>query len=153
MLTDKEKEYRKELRHEIRARELVIKKVENAHSRLKKQAENKFNERKKRVEEISIYESERDLLDAYGWGLITEEEYDKIRILREKGEDSLLNDKSAEEYAAKILGEFIIHLKHEISSLKFELLPEKEQNRIREQNYEIAMKRAARRNAECKGVK
>ena len=147
-MTDKEKKERAELRHEIRARKLVIKKVENVHSRLKKQAENKFNERKKRVDEISIYESERDLLDAYGWGLITEEEYDKIRILREKGEGSLLNDKSAEEYAAQILGEFIVHLKHDISSLEFELLPEKEQNRIREQNYEIAMKRAARQKAE-----
>lgn len=144
-MTDKEKKERKELRHEIRARELVIKKVENAHTRLKKQAENKLNERKKRVEELSMYESEQDLLDAYGWGFITEEEYDRLREMREKGNDSILNDKSAEEYAAKILGEFIMRLNHEISSLKFELLPEKEKDRIRNQNYEIAMRRAARR--------
>lgn len=144
-MTDKEKAYRKELRHEIRARELVIKKVENAHTRLKKQAENKLNGRKKRVEELSMYESEQDLLDAYGWGFITEEEYDRLREMREKGEDSILNDKSAEEYAVKILGEFIMRLNHEISSLKFELLPEKEQNRIREQNYKIAMRRAERK--------
>ena len=145
-MTDKEKKERKELRSEIRAREIVIKKVENAHTRLKKQAENKLNERKKRVEELSLYESERDLLDAYGWGIITEEEYDRLREMREKGEYSILNDKSAEEYAAKILGEFIMRLNHDISSLKFELLPEKEKNRIRNQNYEIAMRRAARRS-------
>ena len=145
-MTDKEKKERKELRHEIRARELVIKKVENAHTRLKKQAENKLNERKQRVEELSLYRSEQDLLDAYGWGFITEEEYDRLREMREKGEDSILNDKSAEEYAAKILGEFIMRLHHDISSLKFELLPEKEKDRIRNQNYEIAMRRAARRS-------
>lgn len=148
MLTDKEKKAREELRHEIRARKLVIKKIENAHNRLKKQAENKLNERKQKVENLSVYRDERDLLDAYGWGFITEEEYNKIRLMLEEGKDSILNDKSAEEYAAQILGEFIIRLKHDISSLEFELLPEKEQNRIREQNYEIAMKRAAKRKAE-----
>ena len=145
MFTDKEKKERKELRHEIRARRLVIKKVENAYSRLSQQAENQLNKRKQKVAEFQGYRSVEEARDAYGWDIITEEEFRSIEEMFEKGEKSILNDRSAEEYAAQILGEFITRLKHDISSIEFELLPEKEQDRIRDMHYELAMKRQARK--------
>lgn len=147
MLTDKEKKARKELRCEIKARKLVIKKIENAYNRLSQQAENQRTKREQKVANMfELYRNVDDARDAYGWGFISEEEFRQIEEAFEKGEKELLNNKSNEEYAAKILGEFITRLKHDISGFEFELLPEKEQNRIRERNYEIAMRRKERNN-------
>lgn len=136
---------KEDLKCEIKARKLVIKKVENAHKRLSQQAENQLNKRKQKVAEFQGYKNVDDARDAYGWGMITQEEFWEIEDNFEKGEEAILNQLSAEECAAQILNEFIVRLKHDISSLEFELLPEKEQNKIREKNYEIAMKRIARR--------
>ena len=40
------------------------------------------------------YRSEKDILDAYGWGLITEKQYDRYLALFREGEDHAPTDVS-----------------------------------------------------------
>ena len=138
---------KKDLRREIKARKLVIKKVENAYKRLSQQAENQLNKRKQKVADFQGYGNVESAREAYGCGVITQEEFWEIEDNFEKGEKAILNEISAEELASQILKDFIIGLRQDISSLEFELLPEKEQIKIREKNYEIAMKRISKNNA------
>lgn len=143
-MTDKEKKFRVDTKFEIRARKLVLKRLTTPAKQAKAAADKKEAERRARIEAACAYESYQDAQNAYGWGIITEEEFDEIAEILEKGTAELEGCRTPEEAAASILEDFIHHLEREIAGLEFELLPEKEKARIRQRNMEILEKRKNR---------
>lgn len=142
-MTDYEKKNRADLRHEIKARKLVLKRLEHPLVLAKAAAEKKRSERIARLEELGEYKTYEEAHDAYGWGFITEEEFEAVKSFLEHKEE-LKSERSAEEYAADMIQEFVARLQREITSLQFELLPEKEQQRIQQQHAELLERRRRR---------
>ncbi len=128
-MTDKEKKERDSLILEIQSRKEVLKKIENAYKRLKKQAEANYEKRKLKIQSASEYKSIDEAHDAWGYDCITENEYNEIVKIFEQGKEYVEKQLSPQEVAAKILGEFIGRLNSEIRSFEFDLLPPEEQAR------------------------
>ena len=145
-MTDKEKKERKEYRVEMKARKLVIKKLETAISALKKTADRQKAEKQAKREKMLTYGSYDDALDAYGWGIITQEEFDEIADFLGKSQE-YVDEPTAEEIAVKILMNWQHHMGAEIANIEFEMLPKEEQSRILDKNLEILRKREERRKA------
>lgn len=147
-MTDKEKQEREALRLEIRARKELQKRLQFPLELLDKAAKKEKAKRAARVENARQYESYTDAQDAYGYGMITEEEFDAIVEALELGEEYIENTISPVEIAAQMLHEYVGRLARDVAGFEFELLPEKEQNRIRQKNEEILARRAARQKKE-----
>lgn len=143
-MTDKEKKERKSIRVEIKARKLVIKKLVTAISALQKTADRQKAEKTAKREKLLEYKTYNEAQDAYGYGFITEEEFDEIVEFLEKSQQ-IVDEPTAEELALKILLNWRHHMGLEIANLEFEMLPKEEQSRILEKNIEILQKREARR--------
>lgn len=143
-MTDKEKKERKSIRVEIKARKLVIKKLATAISALQKTADRQKAEKTAKREKLLEYKTYNEAQDAYGYGFITEEEFDEIVEFLEKSQ-AIVDEPTAEELALKILLSWRHHMGLEIANLEFEMLPKEEQSRILEKNIEILQKREARR--------
>lgn len=142
-MTDCEKQNRADLRHEIKARKLVLKRLEHPLALAKAAAEKKHSERLARLEELGEYKTYEEAHEAYGWDLITAEEFEAVVNFLEHKEE-LKGERSAEEYAADMMQEFVARLQREIASFQFELLPQKEQQRIQQQHAELLQRRKQR---------
>lgn len=138
-------EMRKALKQEIAARKLVMKRLRSPLQHAQALAEKKKQERIARIEELSTYKSYYEAQEAYGFGMITEEEFDEIVEFLENNEE-LKQQTSVEEHAANILGEFVNGLSREIAGLEFELLPPEKQKEIRAKNYELLEQRRERKS-------
>lgn len=141
-MTSKEK---KDIKVEIKARKLVIKKLDSAIKALEKPVTRIVLDRVKRKDQLSEYKDENDLQDAYGWGFITEEEYNRLLDAMRDGTAAIDSEVAAEEIAVDMLTGWRRIMSSDIASLEFELLPKEEQARIQEENYRIAMEREERR--------
>ena len=149
--SDIEREEREALKIEIKARKELAKRLEHPLKLLKAAAEKERQKRKERIEHLTEYKSYREAQDAYGWELITEEEFDEIVRILEEGTEALEKETSPAEIAENLLMKFIGNLNYEAASFEFDLLPEKEKDRIRQKNDEILARRAARDAAIKKG--
>lgn len=141
-MTDKEK---KDLKIELKSRKLVLKKLETARRALEKTCKRIQNERACREAELSEYKNEDEIADAYGWGFMSEEEYDDLLTRFREGKEAIRNEKSSEEIAAEILSGWIRITEGDIESIRFDLLSDEKKEEIRQQNYEIAQRREERR--------
>ena len=129
-MTDKDTKEREALTLEIRARKEVLRKIENAYNRLKKQAEANYEKRKEKAQAASEYKSIEEAHDAWGYDCITEQEYNEIVKIFELGAEYVEKHLSPQEVAVKILGEFMGRLSSEIRSFEFDLLSPEEQLRL-----------------------
>lgn len=142
-MTENEKQHRAALRQEIRSRKLVLKRLEYPLSLAVAAAEKEKTARLKRLDELGQYKDFRDAQDAYGFGVITEEEYDAVLDFLENKE-KMEAVKSPEEHAADILQEFVLKIQRDIAGFGFELLPRREQEKIRQQSYDLLERRRQR---------
>lgn len=143
-MTDKEKQERRSLRVEIKARKLIIKKLETAINALQKTADRQRAERQAEREKLLEFKSYNDAQDAYGWGLITEEEFDRITTFLESSQNAV-DEPTAEDIAIKTLLNWQQHMGAEIANIEFDMLPKEEQSRILDKNLEILKRRKERR--------
>lgn len=143
-MTDKEKQERRSLRVEIKARKLIIKKLETAINALQKTADRQKAERQAEREKMLEFKSYNDAQDAYGWGLITEEEFDRITTFLESSQNAV-DEPTAEDIAIKVLLNWQQHMGSEIANIEFDMLPKEEQSRILDKNLEILKRREERR--------
>lgn len=134
-MTEKELQERASIKLEIEARKEVLKKVENAFKRLRKQADSNLEKRKEKVRAAREYRSLDEAHEAWGYDFITDEEFEEIKKVFELGDAYIENNLSPQEVAVNILGRFIAGLNKEIRSFKFELLPIEEQECIRKQKH------------------
>lgn len=132
-MTEKELRERASIKLEIEARKEVLKKVENAFKRLRKQADSNLEKRREKVRAAREYRSLDEAHEAWGYDFITDEEFEEIKKVFELGDAYIENNLSPQEVAVNILGRFMGGLNKEIRSFEFELLPIEEQERIRKQ--------------------
>lgn len=143
-MTDREREERKSLMLEIKAREELLRRLEHPQKLIKAAAEKERQKRKERIEKACQFKSYREAQDAYGWELITEAEFDEAVRVLEEGAQFIENEISPVEYAAELLLKIVGSLNYERASFEFDMLPEKEKDRVRAHNEEILARRAAR---------
>lgn len=143
-MTDKEKNERKSLRTEIKARKIIIKKLETAISALQKTADRQKAEKEAERTKLLEYKTYHDAQDTYGWGLITEEEFDRIVEFLESSQE-VVDEPTAEDIAVKVLLNWQHHMGSEIANIEFEMLPKEEQSKILDKNLEILKRREERR--------
>jgi len=143
-MTDKEKNERKSLRTEIKARKIIIKKLETAINALQKTADRQKAEKEAERAKLLEYKTYTEAQDAYGWGLITEEEFDRIVEFLESSQE-VVDEPTAEDIAVKVLLNWQHHMGSEIANIEFEMLPKEEQSKILDKNLEILKRREERR--------
>ena len=134
---------KKDLKIELKSRRLIVKKLETAIRALSGTADRNKIVRQIQRDKLLEYKTYNEAQDAYGWGIITEEEFDEITNFLESSQE-IVDKPSAEEIAVNILVGWKKIMQSDIADLEFQLLPEKEQERIREENYRIAMERKER---------
>ena len=139
------KEERNDFKVELKSRKIVLHKLDTAIAALNKTVSRQDAEKEKRKEQISAYKNEEELQDAYGWEFITEDEYYSLLEAMRNGMEAIDAEVSAEKIARDMLNGWRRIVASDIQSIEFELLPEAEQNRIREENYRILQEREARR--------
>lgn len=147
-----DKNEKKAVECELKARKMVLKKIVSARKTFGAKIEAVKAEREQRKATLSEYKNEDEILDAYGWGFITEEEYDKLRKEFADGTEAIDNEVSPVEVADGILLGWEKILRSDIDSLEFDLLPPKKQEAIRQRNYEIALERKKRMEAKNNGA-
>ena len=145
-MTDKEKKDRKEARVEIKARKLVIKKLNTAIAALQKTADRQKAEKQAERDKLLQYKTYQEAQDAYGWGYIDETEFDAITEFLQTSQ-SVVDEPTAEEIAVRTLQDWLGLMNDEIASINFEMLPKEEQRKILDKNLEILQKREERRKA------
>jgi hypothetical protein len=143
-LSDVEREERAALRLEIKAREELARRLEHPLKLLKTAAEKEQKKRQDRIEHLTEYKSYSEAQEAYGWEIITEEEFDEIVRILETGTESIEKERTPVEVALEILQKFVGGLHYEVASFEFDLLPEDEKERVRQKNEKILARRAAR---------
>lgn len=120
---------RKELQLEIKARKEVTKRLAYPIDQLVKADAKERTKREERAASLSEYKTITEAQDAYGYGLITDDEYHAICEAIESGEKYVEETTTPVNLALKILRDFTRRMENEIRSLEFELLPPEEQNK------------------------
>lgn len=142
-MTNKERKKRADARFEIRVRKLALKRLAVPLKQAIAAGEKARAVRIERLQKLSDYKSFDEAQEAYGYGAITEQEFDAICASLERQEE-LKEERSAEECAAEILHEFIQRLTREIAHFEFELLPQEEREKILKRNLESEERRKQR---------
>lgn len=140
---EKSKEMLADLRVEIKARKLVIKKLNTAVKFLSQTADKKRAARVEKREKLLQYKTYEEAQEAYGWGFITEEEFDEV-VKRLEDTQADVDKPSAEELAVSTLLGWIKLCMSDIADLEFQMLPPEKQDEIRENNYRLLEERQKR---------
>lgn len=120
---------RNELQLEIKARKELVKRLTYPLDQLTKADTKERTKREERAAALSEYKTQEDAQEAYGYDLITEEEYRAICEAIEAGEKYVTETMTPVSLAMKILRDFVRRMESECRSLEFELLPPEEQTR------------------------
>jgi hypothetical protein len=136
------------LRLEIKARKELYKRLSYPKRLLDEAAAKERKKREERVNAVREYKSFEELQEAYGYDLISEEEFREGEKALELGAQYVENTKSATEIAANMLFEFMGRLLREQQGFEFELLPAQEQDRILRQRDELLARRKSARDIE-----
>lgn len=132
-MTDKEKKEREEIKFEIRARKELLKRLQYPRELLRAASQKEHDKRQALVKNKE-YASVDEAHEAYGYGYITEDEFDAIREAFEKGQDFVDNTTTPVEAANRLLIEFAVRLEREVRYFEFDLLPVAEQDRIKRES-------------------
>lgn len=127
--SDYPKEHERQLLIELEGGRYLKQQLTAMRTKLRKRREATVTERKQKMDELlGDYKTVDEARDAYGWDLITEEEFDEIRSAIENGERKAVED-DRDSVAVAWLNDFIRRLSDTISSIEFDLLPADEQDR------------------------
>lgn len=120
---------RKDLQLEIKARKEVTKRLAYPIDQLVKADTKERSKREERAASLSEYKTVAEAQDAYGYDLITDDEYHAICEAIESGEKYVEETMTPVNLALKILRDFTRRMESEIRSIEFELLPEEEKKK------------------------
>lgn len=152
MTREQEKEQREALKLEISSRKELAKRLDHPLKLLATAEAKEKAAREARVAELSEYKTESEIMDAYGYDMITDDERRELLEALETGKDFVENTATKVSIAHTILKEFVGGLKKEIRGFEFELLPREEQIRRMEANdkhrAELSARAAAARRGE-----
>ena len=144
-MTKKNKEEIKDLKIELKARKLVLAKLESALKPLAAKAERHRVDRAVRRETLlGEYKTYDEAHEAYGYGYISEKEFEEIAEFLESSQKKV-DAPDAEAIAADILKGWIKIMKSDIDHFEFELKSPEEREEIRRKNEEFRLKQEERR--------
>lgn len=144
-MTDKHKEEHASLAIEIKVREILLKRLTHPADLLRAAAKKEADRRDERVNNAREYKTYAEAQEAYGWGLITDEEFAGIAKALEEGDEYIETTRTPTELASEMLKEFIARLESDIRSFKYELLPPEEKERIHKESEERRARIEARK--------
>ena len=139
-----DKAQREDLKLGIRANKEVLRRLETPIKRLREKVERERTDRAVRRQALREYKTESEIMDAYGWGQITDDERRELLDGLEGDRIYVEETPTVNSEALSVLEDFASRLRREIDSFQFDLLPPKEQDRIlreREERLEKAKKR------------
>ena len=139
-----DKDQREDLKLGIRANKEVLRRLETPIKRLREKVERERTDRAVRRQALREYKTESEIMDAYGWGQITDDERRELLDGLEGDRIYVEETPTVNSEALSVLEGFASRLRREIDSFQFDLLPPKEQDRIlreREERLEKARKR------------
>lgn len=128
----------------IRANKEVLRRLETPIKRLREKVERERTDRAVRRQALREYKTESEIMEAYGWGQITDDEQRELLAALEGDRIYAEETPTVNSEALSVLEDFASRLRREIDSFQFDLLPPKEQDRIlreREERLEKARKR------------
>lgn len=126
-----------ETKFEIDCRKLLVKRLQTPKNTLVTACDREANAYSERIGMLTEFKSADEAHEAYGWGIITESEYEQVRDLFEKGEQIRNGRATPSSAALQMLNEIISHLSREIRDFKWDALPEAEKERIRQSNEKL----------------
>lgn len=142
------KDEQKELRLEIKARQEVIRRLAYPLKQLQAADAKEVEKRRVRTDALLEYKTEVEIMDSYGYDMISDDERRELLEVLESGERYVADTLTPVGLALKILRGFVRTMQLELDELEFELLPPKEKLRRREEaekrRSEIEIRRAAR---------
>ncbi len=138
---------RKELQLELKARRELVKRLAYPLSQLEKADAKEQARREERSAALSEYKTQQEAHDAYGYDMITEDEYRQICETLEAGEKYVAETLTPINLALRILRKFVGRMDTEARDIEFELLPVEEQNRRREASEARRAEMEARKEA------
>jgi len=144
-MTTKKKEEHAALKIEIKVREILLKRLTHPAELLNTVAKKESDLRTKRVNNAREYKTYTEAQDAYGWGIITDEEFAGITKALEEGDEYIESTRTPTELANEMLREFIERLESDVRSFKYELLPPEEKERIHKESEERRARIEARK--------
>lgn len=127
---------RKELELEIAAREELLKRLQYPKTQLKKASQKEVEKRQAKIDKMKKYDSYEVAHELWGWGELTDKELDEVKEFFEKGESYIYDTVSAEEYAHRMLTQYMVRVMKEVAGIKYELLPEEEKRRREKEEAE-----------------
>ena len=139
-----DKAQREDLKLGSRANKEVRRRLETPSKRLREKVERERTDRAVRRQALREYKTESEIMDAYGWGQITDDERRELLDGLEGDRIYVEETPTVNSEALSVLEDFASRLRREIDSFQFDLLPPKEQDRIlreREERLEKAKKR------------
>ena len=128
----------------IRANKEVLRRLETPIKRLREKVKRERTDRAVRRQALREYKTESEIMEAYGWGQITDDEQRELLAGLEGDRIYVEETPTVNSEALSVLEDFASRLRREIDSFQFDLLPPKEQDRIlreREERLEKAKKR------------
>ena len=144
-MSGEEKERIKDLKIELKARKLVLAKLETALKPLQAKAERQRTDRAVRREVmLGEYKTYDEAHEAYGYGYITEKEFQEIVDYLENSQKKV-DAPDAEAIAADIIKRIIKHMNSDIYHFEFELKSPEEQEDILKRNEQFRKEQAERR--------
>lgn len=139
------KEEREALTLEARARKELLKRLSHPAKLLTVAVEKERTQREERVARMQEYKTEAEIMDAYGYEVITDDERRQLLEALETGQQYVENTTTPARVALSILKDFIRGLEKEVSGFEFELLPAEEQDRRLREAERFEEEQAARR--------
>ena len=141
----KTREEIKDTKIELKARKLVLAKLESALKPLAAKAErNRVDRAVRRETLLGEYKTYEEAHEAYGYGYISEKEFEEITEFLESSQKKV-DAPDAEAIAADILKGWIKLTKSDIDHLEFELKSPEEQEEIRRKKEEFRIEQEERR--------
>lgn len=129
MTTNQIKEQREAMTLEVKARKELLKRLSHPTKLLIAAVDKERTQREERVAQIQEYKTEDEIMDAYGYELITDAERQQLLEALETGEQYIEYTTTPASIALSILKDFIKGLEKEVDGFEFELLPIEEQDK------------------------
>ena len=126
-----------DLAFEVKCREILIKRLAAPLAALTKVVDKENNKRQERAAELSLYQTEQEAHDAYGYGYITWDEFLSIQKRFEDLEFAEANPTTVTAAALDMLKEFVGRLQSDIRHFEWTALPDSEKERIERDNAAV----------------
>lgn len=138
------KNEKNEIKLELKAAKYVRDRIKTISSHARKRKDDKLKETEMRAQELTQYQSVEEAQEAYGWGYITEQEYNHIVDLFE-GREGKVNDIDVDDMILNWTHRFLDQLNSSINEYEYLLMTPEEQEKYQQSRREIEEMKRKRR--------